>query len=113
MVKLAPRSADDELINPTGLEIGADGDIYISNKGFIAGQGEVLRLSLEKDTTCGCAPLYDPLKDCMMAIAADSELVNASHPLLGHSVFCRVTFSSLNADRSRAISCTVPSILTH
>jgi hypothetical protein len=78
---------DDELINPTGLEIGADGDIYISNKGFIAGQGEVLRLSLEKDTTCGCAPLYDPLKDCMMAIAADSELVNASHPLLGHS-FC-------------------------
>jgi hypothetical protein len=41
--------ADDQLINPTGLEIGSDGDIYISNKGFIAGQGEVLRLSLEKD----------------------------------------------------------------
>lgn len=28
--------ADDELTNPTGLEIGADGDIYISNKGFVA-----------------------------------------------------------------------------
>jgi sugar lactone lactonase YvrE len=41
--------ADDELINPTGLEIGSDGDIYISNKGFIAGQGEVLRLSFEED----------------------------------------------------------------
>lgn len=51
--------ADDELTNPTGLEIGADGDIYISNKGFFAGVGEVLRLSLEKDTTCGCAPLRD------------------------------------------------------
>jgi hypothetical protein len=76
---------DDELINPTGLEIGADGDIYISNKGFIAGQGEVLRLSLEKDTTCGCAPMYDPVKYCMMEIAADSELANAYHPLLGHS----------------------------
>lgn len=37
--------ADDELTNPTGLEIGSDGDIYISNKGFVAGQGEVLRSS--------------------------------------------------------------------
>ncbi|NJO41629.1 MAG: ScyD/ScyE family protein [Cyanobacteria bacterium RU_5_0] len=42
--------AGDELINPTGLEIGANGDIYISNKGFVAGQGEVLRLSLEQET---------------------------------------------------------------
>jgi hypothetical protein len=77
--------ADDELINPTGLEIGADGDIYISNKGFIAGLGEVLRLSLEQDTTCGCTPLSDPVKHCMMAIAADSDLANVYHPLLGHS----------------------------
>ncbi|KAB8315405.1 ScyD/ScyE family protein [Tolypothrix campylonemoides VB511288] len=76
--------ADDELISPTGLEIGSDGDIYISNKGFIAGQGEVLRLSLEKDTSFGSAPLYDLVKDCM-AIAADSDLANVSHPLLGYS----------------------------
>lgn len=55
---------DDELINPTGLEIGSDGDIYISNKGFIAGQGEVLRLSLEKDTTFDCAPLYEKCFPC-------------------------------------------------
>lgn len=83
--KMRTTIADDELINPTGLEIGADGDIYISNKGFIAGQGEVLRLSLEKDTTFGCAPLYDSVKHCMMEIAADSDLANVSHPLLGHS----------------------------
>ena len=51
--------ADDQLINPTGLEIGSDGDIYISNKGFIAGQGEVLRLSLEKDTTFSPDSVYD------------------------------------------------------
>ncbi|MBW4429641.1 MAG: ScyD/ScyE family protein [Nostoc desertorum CM1-VF14] len=63
---------DDELINPTGLEIGSDGDIYISNKGFLAGQGEVLRLSLEKDTTFGCAPLYDMVKYCMITSTADS-----------------------------------------
>lgn len=67
------------------LAIGADGDIYISNQGFIARQGEVLRLSLEKDTTFGCAPLYDPVKHCMMAIAADSDLANDYHPLLSHS----------------------------
>jgi hypothetical protein len=36
--------ADDELISPTGLVIGSDGDIYISNNGFIAGAGEVLRI---------------------------------------------------------------------
>jgi hypothetical protein len=39
----------NELVSPTGLTIGADGDLYISNKGFVAGQGEVLRLSLEQD----------------------------------------------------------------
>ncbi|WP_225894056.1 ScyD/ScyE family protein [Atlanticothrix silvestris] len=77
--------ADDELINPTGLEIGSDGDIYISNKGFIAGQGEVLRLSLEKDITFGCAPPYDLVKYCIMAISADSDLANVYHPLLSHS----------------------------
>ena len=77
--------ANDELINPTGLEIGADGDIYISNNGYIAGQGEVLRLSLETNTTCGCAPVSDPANDCIMAIAADSDLANVYHPLLGPS----------------------------
>ncbi len=48
--------ANDQLINPTGLEIGADGDIYISNNGYVAGQGEVLRLSLTND-----APSYPEL----------------------------------------------------
>lgn len=45
----------DELVSPTGLTIGSDGDLYISNKGFIAGQGEVLRLTLDtiSQTLCG------------------------------------------------------------
>ena len=74
--------ADDELINPTGLEIGADGDIYISNKGFFAGQGEVLRLSLEKDTTCGCALLYDLVKQYTMAIAANGDPADLYNPVV-------------------------------
>ena len=74
--------ADDELINPTGLEIGADGDIYISNKGFIAGQGEVLRLSLEEELNFGCSPQYDSVKDS--AIASYSDLANVCAPLLAH-----------------------------
>jgi WD40 repeat protein len=37
----------DDLVSPTGLAIGMDGDLYISNKGYIAGQGEVLRLNLD------------------------------------------------------------------
>lgn len=40
----------NELFTPTGLEIAPDGDIYISNKGFVAGQGEVLRLSQDTST---------------------------------------------------------------
>ncbi|MEH2181294.1 hypothetical protein [Nostoc sp.] len=36
--------ADDKLTNPTGLEIGADSDIYISNKGFVAGLSAALLL---------------------------------------------------------------------
>ncbi|WP_212668542.1 hypothetical protein, partial [Escherichia coli] len=33
----------DNLISPTGLTIGPDNDIYISNKGFTPGEGEVIR----------------------------------------------------------------------
>ncbi|BDA71867.1 hypothetical protein CAL7716_060330 [Calothrix sp. PCC 7716] len=47
---------DDELINPTGIEIGTDGDIYISNKGFTAGQGEVLRLKIDNHVKHGEKP---------------------------------------------------------
>ncbi|MEG3841072.1 ScyD/ScyE family protein [Microcoleus sp. herbarium14] len=74
--------ADDELINPTGLEIGANGDIYISNKGFVAGQGEVLRLSLEKDTTEGCAPLGDRVGNYTMASSAKGDRANASYSVV-------------------------------
>ncbi|GAA6616099.1 ScyD/ScyE family protein [Scytonema sp. NUACC26] len=49
----------DELVSPTGLTIGADGDLYISNKGFIAGQGEVLRLSLQQNTPFSNQSLLD------------------------------------------------------
>ncbi|MBD2731923.1 ScyD/ScyE family protein [Nostoc sp. FACHB-892] len=76
---------DDELINPTGLEIGSDGNIYISNKGFLAGLGEVLQLSLKKDTNFGCAPLYDLVNHCMMTNTADSDLANIYQQALGHS----------------------------
>ncbi|HAA26953.1 MAG TPA: ScyD/ScyE family protein [Cyanobacteria bacterium UBA8553] len=65
--------ADDELINPTGLEIGADGDIYISNNGFVAGLGEVLRLSLEQDTTFCPDPIYDQMMHDTTTLAADSN----------------------------------------
>ena len=43
----------DDLITPTGLAIGPDNDIYISNKGFIAGEGEVLRLDNPFDFNSG------------------------------------------------------------
>lgn len=43
----------DDLITPTGLAIGPDNDIYISNNGFIAGEGEVLRLDNPFDFNSG------------------------------------------------------------
>ncbi len=63
--------ADDKLINPTGLALDSEGNIYISNKGFIAGQGEVLRLSLEKDTTFKPDSIYNQVKHYMVTLAAD------------------------------------------
>jgi hypothetical protein len=36
---------DDKLLFPTALELGSNGDVYISNRGFIPGQGEVLRFN--------------------------------------------------------------------
>jgi hypothetical protein len=65
--------ADDELINPTGLEIGSDGNIYISNKGFTAGEGEVLKLSLEQDISFDSEAIYDRVKQYTSAIVADSN----------------------------------------
>lgn len=68
--------ANDKLINPTGWEIGADGDIYISNQGFVAGQGEVLRLSLEKDIPICPAPLSARMMYYTTTLATDNNAVD-------------------------------------
>lgn len=39
--------ASEQLTNPTALTLGSDGEVYISNKGFKAGEGEVLRIDLD------------------------------------------------------------------
>lgn len=77
--------ADDQLINPTGLEIGADGDIYISNKGFVAGQGEVLRLSLEKEAGFSPEPLYDQVKHYTTMIEVDGDPADVYYPVVPNS----------------------------
>lgn len=77
--------ADDELTNPTGLEIGADGDIYISNKGFVAGLGEVLRLSLEQQTSFDPDPIYHQVKHYTTTIAADGAPADVYYPVLPNS----------------------------
>lgn len=38
--------ASDGLNFPTALALGSDGDIYVSNKGYFSGQGEVIRISV-------------------------------------------------------------------
>ena len=38
----------DELIYPTSLTLGSDGAVYVANRGFIAGQGEILRIENTK-----------------------------------------------------------------
>jgi dienelactone hydrolase len=75
--------ADDELINPTGIEIGTDGDIYISNKGFTAGQGEVLRL--KKDTPFSPDSIYNQVRRYTTTIAADGDPADVYYPVLPNS----------------------------
>lgn len=77
--------ADDELINPTGLEIDVDGDIYISNKGSVAGQGEVLRLDLEQETSFNPDPIYDQVKHYTTTIAVDGDPADVYYPVLPNS----------------------------
>lgn len=36
--------ASEQLVTPTALTLGPDGAVYISNKGFTAGEGEILRI---------------------------------------------------------------------
>lgn len=71
--------SDDRLINPTGLEIGSEGDVYISNKGFSAGQGEVRWL---KPNTFSPDPIYDQVKRYTTTIAADGDLADVYYPVL-------------------------------
>ncbi len=79
----------DELISPTGLALGEDGDAYISNKGFIAGQGEVLRLDLPEQSF-DPDPIYDEVKQYSTTISADGDPADGDpadvyYPVLPHS----------------------------
>lgn len=75
--------ADDELINPTGIEIASNGDIYISNKGFVAGQGEVLRLKM--DNPFNPNSIYKQVKRYTTTIAADGDPADVYYPVLPNS----------------------------
>jgi sugar lactone lactonase YvrE len=59
---------DDQLTSPTGLALDVNGDIYISNKGAVAGQGEVLRLK-QDDLLCP-GSVYDQAKHHTTTISA-------------------------------------------
>jgi hypothetical protein len=50
LIRVAPDGtrttiASEELLAPTALALDSDGDVYVSNRGFVAGEGEVLRIS--------------------------------------------------------------------
>jgi dienelactone hydrolase len=72
-------------VSPTGLAIGADGDLYISNKGFIAGQGEVLRLDLAQNKPFSPDPAYGQVKHYTTTIAADSDPADVYYPVVPNS----------------------------
>ena len=75
----------DDLIAPTGLAIGSDGDIYISNNGFIAGQGEVLRISVEEDFPFTPDPLYEQVEHYTTTIDPDGDSADIYFPALPDS----------------------------
>ncbi|HEY9872234.1 MAG TPA: ScyD/ScyE family protein [Candidatus Obscuribacterales bacterium] len=43
--------ASEGLISPTGLALGSNGEIYVSNRGFNAGEGQVLQISVPESTS--------------------------------------------------------------
>jgi dienelactone hydrolase len=75
----------DDLVSPTGLTIGEDGDLYISNKGFNAGQGEVLRLSLDKNKPFSPDSLYDQVKRYTTTISTDGDSADVYYPVVPNS----------------------------
>ncbi len=56
-----------------------------SIKGFVAGQGEVLRLSLEQQTSFDPAPIYDQVKHYTTTISADGDPADVYYPVLPNS----------------------------
>ncbi|XGV97620.1 MAG: ScyD/ScyE family protein [Leptolyngbya sp. BL-A-14] len=74
---------DDQLTAPTGLALDAKGDIYISNKGAVAGQGEVLRLKLDRPFSPDS--IYDQVKHYTTTITADGDPADVYYPVLPNS----------------------------
>jgi hypothetical protein len=57
------RFLQDTLVTPTALELGEGGDIYLANRGFFAGQGEILKFNAqasvpEPATVLGLAAIF-------------------------------------------------------
>ncbi|MEQ8959046.1 MAG: ScyD/ScyE family protein, partial [Coleofasciculus sp. C2-GNP5-27] len=56
LIRVAPDGTrttllDQELRFPTALAVGSDNSIYVSNNGFVGGQGEILRVDLTDETS--------------------------------------------------------------
>lgn len=56
LIRIAPDGTrttilNSELFSPTALTIGSDGAIYVANNGFVVGQGEILRIVPNNDST--------------------------------------------------------------
>jgi hypothetical protein len=77
----------DPLINPTGLELGSDGSIYIFNKGFTTGQGEVLRL--KQNNPSSPDSVYDQVKRYTTTNAADGDPADIYYPVLPNATPAR------------------------
>ncbi len=61
LIRVAPDGtrttiASEGLISPTGLTLGPDGAAYISNNGFEAGQGQIIRIDLTDEPTSVAEP---------------------------------------------------------
>lgn len=69
------------LDNPRKVTFGP----YISNKSFIAGQGEVLQISLQNNTAFSPDPVYDQVRHYTTTIAGDGEPADVYYPVLPSS----------------------------
>jgi hypothetical protein len=81
-------AGSEDLVAPTGLTVGPDGALYISNKGIFPGEGEVVRLAPQaRLRVAHLAPFTDTLEGTAVDVKIDGTQILTAFQYLSSTTY--------------------------